>query len=242
MSSIPRTTLSSVLRTTLSSTLRTTLSCIGVVMLALLFTAKPLTTKQTLTVNYECEIEISKWRPGMSFNTKQFRSYIKRVLKNTDKLAASNGSQVRLYSASAVELLILTAEIESRMGRFLWQLGFDNPKSAPGKGIFQIEETTLNWLIEKVRKDDKYGHIETYLSEIVVDFEDSLNLIRCLDYQILFARLRYYVIPEPIPDHVEGWAEYWKRHYNTYQGKGNPAQAIKRYLFAVKSYDKVGSI
>lgn len=37
---------------------------------------------------------------------------------------------------------------------------------------------------------------------------------------VLFARLHYFRDPRPIPDTIQGQAEYWKRVYNTMAGAG----------------------
>jgi hypothetical protein len=44
---------------------------------------------------------------------------------------------------------------------------------------------------------------------------------------VLFARLKYRLIPDPIPLSVIGRAEYWKKYYNSYAGAGTVQHYIE---------------
>ena len=48
---------------------------------------------------------------------------------------------------------------------------------------------------------------------------------------ILMARLRYRVVPDPLPpsDDVHALAEYWKRWYNTRLGAGKVEDFVDAY-------------
>jgi hypothetical protein len=51
-----------------------------------------------------------------------------------------------------------------------------------------------------------------------------------LDYSplscFILTRIKYKRIPEAIPASVEGRADYWKKNYNSYLGKGTPEEYI----------------
>lgn len=141
----------------------------------------------------------------MSFNKKQFRNLIDRVL----------GDYPELSSESAIQLLLGTAAQESHFGTYLRQLG-----GGPAMGIFQMEPKTFLWLRDKYKT--KYPEIE---SREVTDLEWDLWLA------ILMARLRYRIVPVPLPDahHIGALATYWKEHYNTVHGAGTVEQFIANY-------------
>lgn len=125
-----------------------------------------------------------------------------------------------LWSASAEELLMLTAAQESRLGEFIHQLG-DGPALSP----WQIEPTTFEWLRNKYPK--------------ILHHRDASELVFDLRLGALVARLRYLVDPMPLPPHndVEAMAKLWKNVYNTNEGKGTwqqAAEAYRKYVAGVK--------
>lgn len=140
----------------------------------------------------------------------QFKSLIKDVLKRMGG---------KFYSPEAVELLYRTAKHESRC-HYLKQV------NGPARGFFQIEPPTA------------IDICETFLSYRI----DLLNRLKAITYipkndwafhltgdislGIIFARLKYYRDPAPIPATLEDQARYWKRIYNTPQGKGTVEEFI----------------
>jgi hypothetical protein len=150
---------------------------------------------------------------SVAINKAQLRGLITDVLKEAD-----------LYSRSAVELLMLTAAVESKLGTYIEQI------TGPALGIFQMEPNT---------EGDIWEHYLDYkpgLADIVKGFSGNfinpeLDLKANLTYQIIMARIHYLRIPEPLPDadDVEGLARYWKKYYNTHLGKGTVEKAIKSY-------------
>ena len=140
----------------------------------------------------------------MAYHTQQFRELIQDVL-----------TEVNLWSKSAENLLLGTAAQESRFGTYLRQLG-----RGPALGAFQIEPETFADL--KARYHTKYPWAENY------EFE---QLRWDLKASILFCRLKYLSVKEPLPDanNVQALARYWKKYYNTYLGKGTPEEFILNY-------------
>ena len=47
--------------------------------------------------------------------------------------------------------------------------------------------------------------------------------------QAALARVKYYMVPEPIPSDLQGQAAYWKQHYNTPLGAGTTEEYITNY-------------
>ncbi|MBN2895067.1 MAG: hypothetical protein JXK05_04125 [Campylobacterales bacterium] len=52
---------------------------------------------------------------------------------------------------------------------------------------------------------------------------------------MLFCRLKYMLIADPIPGDLEGRARYWKRHHNTSRGKGTE----KHYIESAELVDRL---
>jgi len=121
-----------------------------------------------------------------------------------------------LYNKSAVNLLLGTAAQESKFGTYIRQI------NGPALGIFQMEKPTFDWL------KNIYG------SKYPIGEFDELEYN--LKQAILLARLRYRIVPKPLPDadDIEGLAKYWKEYYNTPLGKGKIEQFINNYKKYIK--------
>lgn len=141
----------------------------------------------------------------MALDKRQFKDLIEKVL----------GKYPELLSDSAVNLLLGTAAQESRFGTFIRQLN-----GGPALGIFQMEPNTFEWLRELYA--EKYPEIAQRQAE---ELEWDLRLA------ILFARLRYRTVPQPLPsaDSASQIALYWKKYYNTMSGSGKIEEFIANY-------------
>jgi hypothetical protein len=121
-----------------------------------------------------------------------------------------------LYSPEAAQLLLATAAQESSLGEYLVQLG-----EGPALGIFQMEPNT---------HDDIYDNYLFYRPELRDSVEAFLfggqppefNLVSNLAYMTAMARIHYLRVPEALPalGDIAGMARYWKKFYNTSEGKG----------------------
>lgn len=145
----------------------------------------------------------------------QLRSLIVRVLKDMEPEVP--------YSDTAVELLMLTAAVESNLGTYIEQVG------GPALGIFQMEPNTEHdiWMNYIKYKPTLMQKMNGYCSEDTrVDKELSWNLC----YGITMARLLYARVPAVLPENnPKALAEYWKKHYNTHLGKGTVEKAMQKY-------------
>lgn len=121
----------------------------------------------------------------------------------------------------AIELLMLTAAQESGMGTYLQQI------DGPAFGIYQMESGTHKdvWRYLK-NKPMLRGKVTQFMSQR--NFNDE-ELIWNLAYATAICRVKYYMVPEPIPETLTGLAKYWKQYYNTQSGKGTIDEAIKNY-------------
>lgn len=127
------------------------------------------------------------------------------------------------WSESAENLLLLTAAVESQMGRYLKQ-----SYGGPALGIYQMEPAThddhWDYMVNrrKLRKKVRVWSTISKPSEMVWN----------LAYATAMARVHYLRIPYPLPapNDVKGLARYWKRYYNTSKGAGRVEDAIEAYV------------
>lgn len=119
--------------------------------------------------------------------------------------------------------LMEIAAVETQYGDF--------PDAHPdrlGVGITQFDQIGFDDVVQRTRP----RHKKRMLDMLGYDL-DTLQLAD-LAYDPLLAlamtRLKYLLIPEVIPDTVEGRARYWKKYYNTELGKGT----VQHYLDSVK--------
>lgn len=140
----------------------------------------------------------------MAFDCQQFRKVIADTLQIYPEL----------YSASAVNLLLGTAAVESAFGTYLRQLG------GPALGVFQMEPATFLDIQE--RRGYKYPLILNH---------KPIKLVTDLELAIIMARLKYRDDPAPLPDagDVQGFALYWKFAYNSIIGSGTAKKFIQSY-------------
>ena len=122
----------------------------------------------------------------------------------------------------AVEMLVETCAAETLLAAVK-----DTTLYYAGAGVAQVDEGTFNWLKEKYQSHKlarsikkKLGVELSKVSYNELDFSPIISLI--------FARLRYWAVPEAIPVTIEERAKYWKKHYNTSKGKGSPEEYLER--------------
>lgn len=119
------------------------------------------------------------------------------------------------YSKEAEDLLVATACAESQCGYYIDQI------NGPARGIFQMEPAT------ETDNIDNYLVYRDGLYEIYQDFLHVLEPMYNPYYAAFQARIKYYRDDRPIPQYLgdmdsylESLGGYWKRVYNSYQGKG----------------------
>lgn len=125
-----------------------------------------------------------------------------------------------------VPLLVETCAAETLMGG-----AADGTLYAAGAGVAQVDEGTFDWL-----KDRYQNH--SIAQRIKKEFNVDLSRVayRELDFSpllsLIFCRLRYWVVPVPIPTTRPERARYWKKHYNTVAGKGTADEYMVRCISA----------
>lgn len=130
-------------------------------------------------------------------------------------------ARLRLYSESAVNLLLGTCAQESQMGTYLKQI------NGSALGIYQTEPATHDdiWDNYLKYKIDLAGKV------LVIDSRDNNNLIVNLAYATAIARIHYLRVSEPLPEpnDIDGMAYYYKEYYNTAAGAATINDFITNY-------------
>ena len=119
----------------------------------------------------------------------------------------------------AVNLLLETASAETNLGETVdttWNSGI---------GIMQFDPLSFVDLQNRISKSTllkiKNCFDVDFKKLVVGDLRYSVFL------SVLSARLKYMLIPQPIPNNLLLRAEYWKRYYNSVLGKGSALHYVE---------------
>ena len=124
-------------------------------------------------------------------------------------------TDINMVSESAVNLLLMTCAAESDFGTYRKQI------KGPALGIYQMEPATYFWLRDLYQSRIPY-----------IEYKHPDDMIMDDRLATIMARLRYRVVKEPLPsdsNDIYALAEYWKRWYNTYRGKGTVEKCVSKY-------------
>jgi len=137
---------------------------------------------------------------------------------------------IGLDSESARELVFRTGKVESNY-EYLMQLN-----DGPAKGFFQCEpwvakDICMNFLKYRPPLMKQVARC-IYVDEKYFTFPEESDWTWILTYnisaQIAMCRLHYRRVPKPLPKSIEDQANYWKKYYNTSQGKGSVEDFIEK--------------
>jgi len=117
-----------------------------------------------------------------------------------------------------VHLLTETCQQETKLGQYR-----DPTADGAGRGISQFDLIAVDDTINRTTKHhqaiiDRFGIDLTQIEHNDLDFQPLVGVI--------LMRLKYMLVPDPIPKTMEGRAGYWKVFYNTHLGKGEPREYI----------------
>lgn len=127
-----------------------------------------------------------------------------------------------MYSKSAENLLLGTCAQESHMGKYLRQV------NGPALGIFQMEPTTHDDIL--INYVNYHPEIKDTLGSMTFNY-CAKEMVYNLKYATAMCRLHYRRVTEKLPDpfDVVGLGRYWKRYYNTFEGKGTVEEFVENY-------------
>ena len=146
------------------------------------------------------------------------------MIKEIKEIAEHALYRLDSYSDDALALVVRTGMAESGY-RALKGYGEGNPAI----GFWQVEPATLN---DMVTNYIKYRpHYEKNLISLGMNFNNDMiiSVISNMAVQAGLCRLHYRRDKDPIPswDDLEAQAKYWKRVYNTVEGRGTVEHFIK---------------
>tara|TARA_R110002096_G_scaffold59236_1_gene148686 strand:- start:359 stop:859 length:501 start_codon:yes stop_codon:yes gene_type:complete len=157
-----------------------------------------------------------------------FENYIVRPT-----LALLGTVNPKLSSEASVNLLLGTAAQETDISYWLRQQG------GPGLGAFSIEPATrddiVNRYLQRPENSELYAKIQMLVRRgYYIDTEEELITNAMLGCAI--ARIRYWYVPEALPDHDDLLAlgEYWDKHYNCNEEFGTPQEFVESWNKFVK--------
>lgn len=92
----------------------------------------------------------------------------------------------------------------------------DNSKEY-GESICQFDESTFEWIVEKITNDHNYSDERKMFQEYYfMNTEDIMyeSLRTCPEFSIVLCRLRYKFVPESFPTTEPEMFEYYKKYWN----------------------------
>lgn len=131
----------------------------------------------------------------------------------------------------ATELLLETACAETQLGTY------PDRYKPEGFGLHQFDTIGFEDVVARTRRVTKdlvklrFGYDLDALKPQDLENDPRLSFVMC--------RLKYRLIPEPIPSDIFSRAHYWKKHYNTVAGKGtfeHYLESAERILYAEKDH------
>jgi hypothetical protein len=127
----------------------------------------------------------------------------------------------------AINLLLETACVETCLGTYQ-----DPTPNGAGWGLTQGDAIGVLDVAKRTRDVDARRIRHAFGFEIYNTIGPDLanNPLKAF----VFTRCFYKLIPEAIPETLQGRAEYWKKYYNTHLGKGTVNEYIEkaeRYLY-----------
>lgn len=156
----------------------------------------------------------------MSLNPQHLRLYVIRPTLQ----------RVARWSPAAEDLVLGTAAAESGLRALDQITGPGDVTLGPAYGLYQMEEAT---------HDDLWRSVINYnplLRGQVSDFMGTFptpvrQLVTNLAYATLMCRLSYWRQAAPLPaaGDLDGYAAYWKQHYNTAKGAGTVDHFVQAY-------------
>lgn len=128
-----------------------------------------------------------------------------------------------------IDILVETACAETAAGTL------KDPTRYAGMGLTQFDKIPFQDVVRRTRESNKAAVFEHFGVDLDDVHWEELRHNPML--ALIMTRLKYKLIPAPIPKSLEGRAAYWKEHYNTEAGKGT----VKHYIEAVNHYRKAGT-
>tara|TARA_R110000787_G_scaffold114544_1_gene224283 strand:+ start:771 stop:1259 length:489 start_codon:yes stop_codon:yes gene_type:complete len=157
-------------------------------------------------------------------------SQMKTLIENTCSILGDKYS-----SPEAVDLVLATGIVESRY-EYIRQMG-----DGPARSFWQVEpatavDTLAHFLVHRSQLMQKCAEASLVDLKYWQTYDENVwaeILEKNIAAGIIHCRLKYWRVPKPMPNTIEGKADYWKKYYNSEGGAGNPehfVESVKKYL------------
>lgn len=131
---------------------------------------------------------------------------------------------------SVKELMICTAAQETHLGTLK-----DKSVYKYGTGIMQLDPIGIT---DIRRRGNKWIEFCRNNYNIHFDRVEHRELEASALFSVVAARIRYKVVPYPIPSTAEGLWEYYKKYYNSYAGAATREEYMKNREWALGLYKR----
>lgn len=137
---------------------------------------------------------------------------------------------IGLWTLPAENLVYGTGSHES--GGWQW-IDQTTPGPGPAYGPFQMEEATFEDHLRRLRRPENAA-IYSRLMDLRIRLveADVTEMHGNWFFAAAMCRIHYWFNPEPLPsnpDDIRALGEYWKKHYNTFKGKGTVDEFVRDY-------------
>lgn len=133
----------------------------------------------------------------------------------------------RMDTPAARTLMLGTIAQESDFALYNRQI------KGPALGICQVEPATEKWIRTDYlpRKPELQAMMNQFLPDERYDTDEwwQAQLEFNWHYCVYIARLKYWTIPQPLPQSLMGIAHYWDTHYNANPDYGTPGEFMDAY-------------
>lgn len=146
----------------------------------------------------------------------------KQIYDTVDKVVECLGG-----GDNAKKLLLEVSAVETDMGKAIdssWWVGI---------GLMQFDKIGFDDVVQRTSRSKKALVLKCFGIDVDKVVHTDLRWNPLLS--VIFARLKFMLVPGLIPDFQEDRARYWKKWYNSSLGRGTP----EHYLKASKNHGLV---
>ena len=137
----------------------------------------------------------------------------------------------KFASEDAIKLVVATGIVESRY-EYIRQIG-----DGPARSFWQVEPATCvdnlaHYLKHRPELMKKCATASSVDVKHWQNFDEKVwadILEKNIASGIVHCRIKYWRVPKRMPSSIGGAADYWKRYYNTEQGRGRKEHFIDEY-------------
>ena len=133
----------------------------------------------------------------------------------------------KLMAGPTTQLMLGTAAQESDLGFYLRQW-----PSGPARGLWQMEEATVRDIVDRyLQRQENAVLRHAVLSFWSGNYDIAEEISWNMALACALARVRYWMVPIPIPEDLEDQARYWDIHYNA-----NEEDEVEEYIASYNEF------